>query len=77
VQLSPLSFRRALLGAARRCSALLGAARRCLAAAAHQRFFLAGPEEIFNEYREATLEVSRKTGSLIDPKRVLDLGPFE
>jgi putative PIN family toxin of toxin-antitoxin system len=49
-----------------------GDARRCLVAAAHRKFLLAGCAEIFDEYREATSEVKRKTESVIDPKPMLD-----
>ncbi len=47
-------------------------ARRCLVAAARRKFLIAGAPEIFDEYREATSEVKRKTRSTIDPKPMLD-----
>ena len=49
-----------------------GDARRCLAAAARRKFFIAGAQEIFDEYRKATSEVRRKSKSPIDPRPMLD-----
>jgi putative PIN family toxin of toxin-antitoxin system len=49
-----------------------GDARRCLVAAAHRKFLIAGCEDIFAEYREATSEVKRKIKSDIDPAPKLE-----
>ncbi len=49
-----------------------GDARRCLVAAAHRKFLIAGCREIFDEYREATSGVKRKSRSAIDPAPMLD-----